>query len=64
LETPQYYSRLKSRGYLEIYLNTYDEGQGYTEREHREWLKEAGFADFERKVLPDGFSFIRARKPK
>ena len=45
-----------------IYLNTYDEGQAYTEQEHREWLKEAGFADFERKLLPDGFSLISARK--
>ena len=45
-----------------VYLNTYDEGQAYTEREHREWLKEAGFADFERKLLPDGFSLISARK--
>ncbi len=44
------------------YLNRYDEGQAYTEQEHRDWLKEAGFEDFERKILPDGFSFIRARK--
>ena len=47
-----------------IYLNIYDEGQAYTEQEHKDWLKEAGFEDFERKILPDGFSFIRARKPK
>jgi SAM-dependent methyltransferase len=46
-----------------IYLNVYDEGQAYTEQEHREWLKEAGFDDFERKILPDGFSIIRAGKP-
>lgn len=45
-----------------IYLNIYDEGRAYTEREHREWLKEAGFADFERTILPDGFSMIRTRK--
>jgi hypothetical protein len=44
-------------------LNIYDQGQAYTEREHREWLKEAGFADFERKILPDGFSMVRGRKP-
>jgi len=47
-----------------VYLNIYDQGQAYTEREHREWLKEAGFADFERKILPDGFSMVRARKSK
>ena len=47
-----------------VYLNIYDQGEAYTEREHRVWLKEAGFDDFERKILPDGFSFVRARKPK
>lgn len=47
-----------------IYLNTYSEGQAYTEKEHKEWLQEAGFEDFERKILPDGFSLMRARKAK
>lgn len=47
-----------------IYLNIYDEGQAYTEREHREWLREAGFEHFERRILPDEFSFVRARKTK
>lgn len=47
-----------------VYLNIYDEGQAYTEKEHREWLAEAGFEDFERKILPDGFSMVRARKAK
>jgi hypothetical protein len=46
-----------------VYLNIYDQGQAYTEHEHRDWLKEAGFADFERKILPDGFSMVRAKKP-
>ena len=46
-----------------LYLNEYDAGQAYREKEHREWLTEAGFEDFERKILPDGFSLIRARKP-
>ncbi len=46
-----------------IYLNTYDEGQAYSEKEHKEWLREAGFVDFERKILPDEFSLLRARKP-
>jgi hypothetical protein len=45
-----------------IYLNIYNEGQAYTERDHRGWLKEAGFEHFERKLVSDGFSFIRARK--
>ena len=47
-----------------VYLNIYDQGQAYTEHEHREWLTAAGFADFERKILPDGFSMVRARKAK
>lgn len=47
-----------------VYLNIYDEGQAYTETEHREWLREGGFENFERKILPDGFSLMRARKAK
>ena len=47
-----------------VYLNIYDEGQAYTESEHRQWLKDAGFDDFERKTLRDGFSVVRARKAK
>ena len=47
-----------------IYLNLYDEGQAYTEKEHREWLEEAGFDRFDRKILPDEFSLMRARKVK
>ncbi len=47
-----------------VYLNIYDEGQAYTEKEHREWLEEAGFSDIERKILPDGFSMLRACKLK
>jgi ubiquinone/menaquinone biosynthesis C-methylase UbiE len=45
-----------------IYLNLYEEGQAYTEKEHREWLEEAGFDRFERKILPDEFSLMRATK--
>jgi len=47
-----------------VYLNIYDEGQAYSEKEHKEWLEEAGFSDIERKILPDGFSMLRARKSK
>ena len=47
-----------------VYLNIYDQGQAYTEREHRGWLAEAGFENFERKILPDGFSMVRAWKAK
>ncbi|UCC99666.1 MAG: methyltransferase domain-containing protein [Phycisphaerales bacterium] len=43
-----------------VLLNTTKDGQAYTEGEYREWMKEAGFIDFERRVLPDGVSFVRA----
>lgn len=47
-----------------LYLvNALDSGQAYTEKEHREWLAEAGLVDVERVVLPDGLSVISARKP-
>ena len=45
------------------FLNIYDGGQAYTEGEYRDWLTEAGFAGFERVVVPDGTSIITARKP-
>lgn len=47
-----------------IFVNLYDEGQAYTEQEHRDWLAEAGFESFERIRLQDGGSFISARKPR
>lgn len=46
-----------------VFINLYDEGQAYTEQEHRNWLSEAGFEDFERITLPEGGSIITARKP-
>ena len=55
-------SPLETVGYNLRFLNSYDEGQAYTEQEHREWLIEAGFQGFERVVLPDGTSIVRARK--
>jgi hypothetical protein len=45
-----------------LFLNVYDAGEAYTENEHREWLEEAGFEDIERTLLPDGNSFVAARK--
>lgn len=46
-----------------FYLNIYDEGRAYTEGEYRYWLEEAGFVGFERVVVQDGTSIIKARKP-
>ena len=46
-----------------FFLNIYDGGQAYTERQHRDWLAEAGFGSIKRDVLPDGRSVVVARKP-
>ena len=47
-----------------VFLSLYDDGQSYTEAEHRSWLEEAGFKDVS--VLfgagPNGASIVRARK--
>lgn len=45
-----------------VFLNLYDEGQAYTEGEHRQWLAAAGFVDVERHVQPDEISVLTARK--
>jgi ubiquinone/menaquinone biosynthesis C-methylase UbiE len=49
-------------GFNLVYINVYDEGQAYTEQEHRDWLEESGFGDFMRTILEDGSSIITARK--
>lgn len=46
-----------------VFLNTFDDGQAYTESQYRSWLGEAGFADIEREPLAQGFSLMIARKP-
>ena len=49
-------------GFNLVYINVYDEGQAYTEQEHKDWLEQAGFGDFRRTILEDGSSIITARK--
>jgi ubiquinone/menaquinone biosynthesis C-methylase UbiE len=51
-------------GFNLVFINVYDEGQAYTEQEHKDWLEEAGFVNFERIKLPEGGSTITARKMK
>jgi SAM-dependent methyltransferase len=46
-----------------FFVNAFRKGGAYTEQEYKDWLTEASFVDFERLVLPDAHSFIRARKP-
>ena len=45
-----------------VFINVYDEGQAYTEQEYRDWLAEADFGSFERINLPNGGSWLTARK--
>lgn len=45
-----------------FYINVFDGGQAFTESEHRTWLREAGFGNIEREILPDQTSIITARK--
>ncbi len=47
-----------------VFINIYDEGQAYTEQEHRDWLTEAGFDGFKRIILSGGGSIITAQKPR
>jgi hypothetical protein len=49
-------------GFNLVYINVYDDGQAYTEQEHKDWLEEAGFREFKRAILEDGSSIITARK--
>ena len=48
-----------------VFLNVYDEGGAYTEKQHYDWLIEAGFTDvsIEHKVMSDGLGIVAARKP-
>lgn len=46
-----------------VFLNIYDGGQAYTVGEHRAWLRDAGFPDFEMFTRADGRSVITATKP-
>ncbi len=52
----------QSLGLNMYFINAYDDGQSYTEQEHKDWLAEAGFVEFKREVLPDGRSAVTARK--
>lgn len=51
-------------GFNLVFVNTYDDGESYTEEEYRDWLSEAGFVDIERAkfLLPDGDGLMTARK--
>ena len=52
-------------GFNLTFISTYDAGESYTEQEHRDWLREAGFVDVERAnfLLADNLGIMTARKP-
>ena len=56
-------SPIGSVGFNLVFLNTFDDGRAYTEREHREWLTAIGFENFERVLIAEGNSIIMAHKP-
>jgi len=51
-------------GFNLVYINVYNDGQAYTEQEHKDWLEEAGFGNFRRTIQDDGSSIITAQKLK
>jgi hypothetical protein len=57
-------SPLVAIGFNLNFMNHYDAGESYTEKEHRDWLTDAGFVDIERgrSLLPDGSGLLAARK--
>jgi hypothetical protein len=52
----------EAAAYDVAFLNVYQGGRSYTEGEHREWLRAAGFGQIERTLLPINTSLISARK--
>ena len=57
---------LEAVGFNQLFINSFETGESYTEREHRAWLTEAGFVDIERAdfLLPDEHGLMSARKRK
>lgn len=52
----------EAAAYDVAFLNIYPAGRSYTDGEHREWLRAAGFEKIERVLLPINSSLITARK--
>jgi hypothetical protein len=51
-------------GFNLTFINLFDVGESYTEKEHRDWLSEAGFVEIERAnaLMADGSGLMTARK--
>ena len=59
-----YKAPLEAVGFNLTFLNLFDAGESYSERQYREWLNDAGFTDIERAdfLLADGSGLVSARK--
>lgn len=44
------------------FINIYEAGQSYTDREYREWLQAAGFGQIERQLMANNMSLLTACK--
>jgi SAM-dependent methyltransferase len=58
-------SPVEAVGFNMAFINLFDAGESYTEKEHRDWLSNTGFIDIGRANLssPDASSLMTARKP-
>ena len=57
-------SPLEAVGFNLAFINVFDAGESYTEKEYRDWLSEAGFVDVERAnfLLADGSGLMIGQK--
>lgn len=53
---------LEAVGLNLVFLNVYDQGRSYTEREYREWFAALGLRGFRRIRLEGGYSMLSGRK--
>lgn len=58
-------SPVEAVGFNLLFLNLFDEGESFTESEHRGWLADAGLVNIQRSnfLLKDGNGLITAQKP-
>jgi hypothetical protein len=58
-------SPVEAVGFNLLFLNLFDEGESFTESEHRGWLADAGLVNIHRSncLLKDGNGLITAQKP-
>lgn len=52
----------EAAAYDVAFINIYQAGQSYTDRQYRDWMGDAGFHQFERQLMRNNMSMITARK--